>query len=75
MKNHQIQIHINFFQFPMKSPRPFWREALAKEMKKVGIAFEVLPEGSSAPNNWNLTSGHIVWDVKMPGKEILHKIV
>ena len=48
-----------------KSLRPFWCEALAQELKNVGIAFEVLPEGKSAPKNWNLTSGHIVWDVKM----------
>ena len=33
--------------------------------KNVRIAFEVLPEGKSAPKNWNLTSGHIVWDVKI----------
>lgn len=31
----------------------------------MGIAFEVLPEGTTAPADWKLVTGHLVWDVKM----------
>ena len=42
-----------------------WRDALAKEMTEVGIAFEVLPDGQAAPPTWKKVTGHLVWDVKM----------
>lgn len=42
-----------------------WRDALAKEMTNVGVAFEILPEGKSAPPGWRAASGHLVWDLKM----------
>ena len=42
-----------------------WMDALKKEMYNVGVAFEVLDEGASAPKGWHKVTGHIVWDVKM----------
>jgi hypothetical protein len=42
-----------------------WKDALAKEMIEVGVAFEVLPEGKEAPPGWKNVTGHLVWDVKM----------
>ena len=42
-----------------------WMEALQKEMFNVGIAFEVLEDGATAPKGWNKVTGHIIWDVKM----------
>eukprot|EP00980_Cylindrotheca_fusiformis_P023766 scaffold10951_cov72-Cylindrotheca_fusiformis.AAC.1 len=42
-----------------------WRDALAKEMTNVGVAFEILPEGKEAPPGWRATAGHLIWDVKM----------
>ena len=42
-----------------------WKDALAKEMTEVGIAFEVLNDGQHAPVGWRKTTGHLVWDVKM----------
>ena len=48
-----------------KNGNSLWREALAKEMTNVGIAFEVLPSGAKAPNGWKLVTGHLIWDVKM----------
>jgi hypothetical protein len=42
-----------------------WKDALATEMTEVGVAFEVLDEGISAPKGWSKVTGHLVWDVKM----------
>jgi hypothetical protein len=43
----------------------YWRDALSKEMKNVGIAFEVLDEGQNQPVGWSKVTGHIIFDVKM----------
>ncbi len=43
----------------------FWRDALAKEMLNIGIAFEILPDGKMCPVGWHKVTGHLVWDVKM----------
>ena len=42
-----------------------WRDALKKEMYNVGVAFEILDEGSHALHGWKQVTGHLVWDVKM----------
>ena len=34
-------------------------------MLNIGIAFEVLDEGKSAPPGWKKVTGHLIWDVKM----------
>jgi hypothetical protein len=43
----------------------YWRDALSKEMKNVGIAFQVLDEGQHQPVGWSKVTGHIIFDVKM----------
>ncbi len=43
----------------------FWRDAIAKEMYNVGVAFEILGEGKKAPPGWTPATGHLVFDVKM----------
>ena len=48
-----------------KNGNSFWRDAMALEMKNVGVAFEVLDVGVQAPSGWSRVTGHIVWDVKM----------
>jgi hypothetical protein len=48
-----------------KNKNTFWRDALAKEMLNVGIAFEILEDGKIAPPGWRKVTGHIVWDLKM----------
>ena len=53
------------FELDRKRGNTMWRDALNKEMTNIGIGFEVLPEGQSAPPGWRKTSGHLVWDVKM----------
>lgn len=42
-----------------------WQDAIKKEMFNVGIAFELLEEGSKPPPGWKQSSGHIIFDVKM----------
>jgi hypothetical protein len=42
-----------------------WKDALAKEMTEVKVAFEVLEEEMKAPIGWSKVAGHLVWDVKM----------
>ena len=42
----------------------FWRKALEKEMRNVGVAFEIL-KGETAPPGWRKVTGHLVWDCKM----------
>ena len=42
-----------------------WRKAIEKEMTNVGVAFEILELGEQAPKGWTLSSGHLVFDVKM----------
>ena len=48
-----------------KNGDTMWRNALAKEMQNVGVAFEILGEGQRAPPGWRKVTGHLVWDVKM----------
>ena len=49
----------------MNNSNTLWRDALAKEMTEVGVAFEVLAEGQRAPPGWKGVTGHLIWDVKM----------
>jgi hypothetical protein len=44
-----------------------WRDALAKEMTELGVAFKVLEEERQAPPGWKKVTGHLVlvWGVKM----------
>ena len=53
------------FAIDKKNGNTQWQDALAKEMTEVGIAFEVLDEGVSAPKGWHKVTGHLIWDVKM----------
>ena len=42
----------------------FWGNAIAKEMKTVMVAFEILPDGSKAPVGHTYLDCHLVLDVK-----------
>ena len=48
-----------------KNGNHLWREAIALEMKNVGMAFEVLPDGKHAPPGWRKVTGHLIFDVKL----------
>jgi hypothetical protein len=53
------------YKLDERNGNTFWRDALAKEMTEVGVAFEVLEDGQPAPVGWHKVTGHLVWDVKM----------
>ncbi len=38
---------------------------MTKEMFEVGVAFKVLDDNESTPVGYTLSSGHIIWDIKM----------
>ena len=42
-----------------------WQDALAKEMFEVGVAFKILDDDEKMPVGYTLSSGHIIWDIKM----------
>jgi hypothetical protein len=42
-----------------------WRDMLALEITKIGVAFEVLAESQRAPPGWSKVTGHLIWDLKM----------
>ena len=45
-----------------KNGNTMWRDAL---VLNVGVAFEILEEGQSAPTGWKKASRHLILDVKM----------
>ena len=48
-----------------KNGNTLWGDSLKKEMRNVGVAFEILEPPRVVPPGWHKTSGHIVFDVKM----------
>jgi hypothetical protein len=48
-----------------KNGNTLWADAIAKEMKEVCIAFNILPDGHSAPIGYQKIPCHIIFDVKM----------
>ena len=53
------------YELDAKNGNTFWRDAVQKEMRNVGIAFEVLPNTDHPPVGWKSVTGHLVFDVKM----------
>lgn len=48
-----------------KNGNTLWADAIAKEMKNVKVAFDILPDGCSAPNGYQFVKCHLIFDVKM----------
>jgi hypothetical protein len=48
-----------------KNGDTLWEDAIAKEMKEVCIAFNILPDGHSAPIGYQKIPCHMIFDVKM----------
>jgi hypothetical protein len=48
-----------------KNSNTLWADAIAKEMKEVCIAFNILPDEHSAPIGYQKTPCHMIFDVKM----------
>jgi len=42
-----------------------WQDALAKEMKNMGVAFNILEDFEIVFVGWMKASVHLIWDVKM----------
>ena len=43
-----------------KNGNRLWRDALANEMKNVGVAFDMLEDHQSVPVGWTKASGHLI---------------
>jgi hypothetical protein len=48
-----------------KNGNTLWADAIAKEMKEVRIAFNILPDGHSAPIGYQKIPCHMIFDVKV----------
>ncbi len=48
-----------------KNGNTLWADAIAKEIKEVRIAFNILPDGRSAPNGYQKIPCHMIFDEKM----------
>ena len=42
-----------------------WRDAIAKEMCNLKVAFDILPEGQTPPLGYPKASNHLMFDVCM----------
>ena len=52
-------------QLDKQNNNTLWAVALNREMSNDSVAFEILDHGVKQPVGWKLTSGHIIFDVKM----------
>jgi len=48
-----------------KNGNTFWADAIAKEMKEVRIAFNILPDGHVVRNGYQKIPCHMIFDIKM----------
>jgi hypothetical protein len=48
-----------------KNGNTLWVDAIAKDMREVYIAFNILPDGGSAPIGYQKIPCHMVFDIKM----------
>jgi hypothetical protein len=48
-----------------KNGNTLWADAIAKEMREVRIAFNILPDGRSAPIGYQKILCHVIFDMKM----------
>ena len=48
-----------------KNGNTLWADAIAKEMREVCIAFNILVDGGSAPISYQKIPCHMIFDVKM----------
>ena len=56
------------FELDQKNGDSHWRDAIALEMHNVGLAFEILSDGTVTPVGWSKATGHLVFDVKITGQ-------
>jgi hypothetical protein len=56
---------VHGYEIDKKNGDSFWKDAIAKEMHNIGVAFEVLLDDQLAPVGWKKVTGHFVLDVWM----------
>jgi hypothetical protein len=62
---HKYRIEIlasveHVYEIDRSNSNTLWKDALAKEMTKVRVAFKVLEEEMKAPIGWSKVTGHLV---------------
>ena len=53
------------FELDRKNGNNLWKDAIEMEMYNIGVAFEILDDGKTAPAGYTKVSGHLIWSVKM----------
>ena len=53
------------FELDRKNGNNLWKDALEMEMYNIGVEFEILEDGRTAPAGYTKGSGHLIWSVKM----------
>ncbi len=69
-RNHKFGIEVpktvkEALDLNRKNANTIWVDAIAKEMREVLIAFNILPDGHSAPIEYQKIPCHMIFDVKM----------
>ena len=53
------------FEIDERDGTTIWKDAIQKEMKNVGVAFQILETDEKVPVGYAKASGHMIFDVKM----------
>ena len=53
------------FELDRKNGNNLWKDALEMEMYNIGVAFEILEDGKTAPAGYTKVLGHLIWSVRM----------
>ena len=53
------------FEIDERDGTTIWKDAIQKEMKNVGVAFQILETDEKVPVGYAKASGHLIFDVKM----------
>ena len=69
-KTHKFGIEVpstvtEALELDRQNENNFWRDAIAKEMKNVRVAFQILDDDDAIPVGYKHLSVHLIFDVKM----------
>ena len=69
-RSHKFRIEVpisvkDALKLDRKNRNTFWADAIATEMKNVRVAFNILPDGTSAPIGYQKILCHMIFDIKM----------
>ena len=68
MHKFGIEVPTSFkeaLELDCKNGNTFWADSIATEMKIFWVAFNILPDGTTAPIGYQKISCHMIFDVKM----------